>query len=88
MFVLFNDIFNPTPEQVKQRLRLINALLKRSLENNGEDCSNCKHSLYVQQSPYYDYTTCKFDKSVKISGGLKEGYCCDKYEFAGFLDVE
>jgi hypothetical protein len=88
MFVLFNDIFNPTPEQLKQRLRLINALLKRSLEKNGKDCGNCKYSLYVQQSPYYDYKTCKLDKSVEISGGSREKHYCDKYEFAGFLEED
>lgn len=88
MFVSFDDMFNSTSEQVRQRLQLINTILKRSLEQNGKDCGNCKHSLYVQQSPYYDYKTCKLDKSVEISGGLKEKHCCDKYEFAGFLEVE
>ena len=88
MFVSFDDVFNPTPEQIKQRLTMLNKTLKMNYERIGKDCANCKQGLYVQQSPYYDYLTCKLDNSVELSGGLDERHCCDKYEFAGYFEVE
>ena len=82
------EIFNPTPEQLKKRYDFMNKLIQKNLDEKGKDCTNCKHHIQVQQSPYYDYTTCKFDKSVELPGGLDRRHCCKQYEFLGFLEVE
>ena len=82
------EIFNPTPEQRKKQIEFVNRCIQWNLDKVGKDCTNCKHHIQVQQSPYYDYTTCKLDKSVELPGGLDERHCCDKYEFMGFLEVE
>ena len=81
----FQEIFNPTPEQRKKQIDKLNELIQNNLERCGKDCSNCKHSVYVQESPYYDYLTCEYDKSIELSGGLDMRHCCDKYEFSGFI---
>ena len=81
------EIFNPTPEQRKKQYAFVNECIRLNLEKTGEDCTNCKHHIQVQQSPYYDYTTCKFDKSVELPGGLNKRHCCEQYEFMGFLEV-
>ena len=85
---LFQRTFFPTKEQRKEQYDFINRLIQASLDRNGPDCTNCKHHKQVQQSPYYDYTTCKFDNSIELPGGLDYQHCCDKYEFEGFLEVE
>lgn len=82
----FQEIFNPTPEQRKKQIDKINELIQSNLEQCGKDCSNCKHSVYVQESPYYDYLTCEYDKSIELPGGLDMRYCCDEYEFSGFIE--
>ena len=83
----FQEIFNPTPEQKRQKYDFINGLIRNNLERKGEDCTNCKYHKQVQQSPYYDYTTCKFDGSVELPGGLDYRHKCDRYEFVGYLEV-
>ena len=88
MFVSFQEVFNPTPEQRKKKIEQINKAIKYDMDKKGSDCTNCKHQKYVQQSPYYDYTTCKFDNSVELPGGLDYRHCCDRYEFEGFLEVK
>lgn len=85
---LFQRTFNPTQEELKEQYDFMNKLIQNNLDKNGPDCTNCKHQKYVQQSPYYDYTTCKFDNSVELPGGLDYKHCCDRYEFGGFLEVE
>ena len=84
----FQEIFNPTPEQKRKQYELVNEYIRRDLEKIGEDCTNCKYHKQVQQSPYYDYTTCKFDESIKLPGGLDYRHKCDRYEFMGYLEVE
>ena len=79
------EIFNPTPEQRQKQIEQVNDAILFCLNKYEKDCITCKYSIYVQQSPYYDYLTCKFDKSVEVPGGLDERYCCDKYEFHGFV---
>ena len=86
MFVSFEEAFNPTSEQRRKYVEQINICIQSDLERRGKDCSNCKHQKYVQQSPYYDYTTCEFDESVELPGGLDYRHCCDRYEFMGFLE--
>lgn len=88
MFVSFQEVFNPTPEQRKKKTEQINKAIQHNLNKKGPDCTNCKHQKYVQQSVFYDYTTCKFDNSVELPGGLDYRHCCDRYEFEGFLKVE
>lgn len=88
MFVSFQEVFNPTPEQKKKKTEQINRCIRANVEKLGEDCTNCKYQKYVRQSPYYDYTTCKFDESVELPGGLDYRYRCDRYEFMGYLEVE
>lgn len=84
----FQEIFNPTPEQKKKQYEWLNEIIRKNYEKIGEDCTNCKYHKYVQHSPYYDYTTCKFDESVDLPGGLDYRHRCDRYEFIGFLEVE
>lgn len=88
MFVSFQEVLNPTPEQKKKQYEFVNECIRRNLEEIGKDCENCKHCKYVQESPYYDYVTCEFDESVELPGGLDCRHCCDKYEFVGFLEVD
>ena len=85
---LFQRTFFPTREQKQEQYDFMNKLIQANLDKNGPDCTNCKHQKQVQQSPYYDYTTCKFDNSVELPGGLDYRHCCDRYEFEGFLEVE
>ena len=84
----FDEIFNPTPEQKKQQYDLMNECIRKNFEKIGEDCTNCKHHKQVQQNSYYDYTTCKFDNSVELPGGLDYRHKCERYEFMGYLEVE
>ena len=77
------EIFNTTLN--KKQIDIINQLVYSNLDRCGECCSNCKHSIYVQESPYYDYLTCKYDKSIEVSGGLNMFHCCKKYEFVGYI---
>ena len=88
MFVSFQEVFNPTPEQRKKKIEQINKAIQHNIDKNGPDCTNCKHQKQVQQSPYYDYTTCKFDASVELPCGLDYRHYCDRYEFEGFLEVK
>jgi hypothetical protein len=87
MFVSFQEAFNPTSEQRKKQYDFLNKLIQANLDKKGPDCINCKYQKGVQESPYYDYTTCKFDNSVELPGGLDYRHCCSKYEFIGFLEV-
>lgn len=84
----FQEIFNPTPEQKKRQYDRLNEIIREHHEKKGDDCTNCKYGKQIQQSPYYDYTTCEFDKSIELPGGLDYRHCCDKYEFMGYLEVE
>ena len=68
MFISFQEIFNPTPEQKKKQCEFVNECIRRNLEEIGKDCENCKHGKYVQESPYYDYVTCEFDESDWTAG--------------------
>lgn len=64
----------------------VNHIIKKNYEEHGECCATCKHEKYVQESPYYDYTTCEYDKTIEF--GFGEGskcHRCDKYEFIGYL---
>lgn len=81
------EIFNPTPEQRKKQVDFLNECIRRSVEKKGKHCSNCKYHISVQESSYYDYITCKFDRSVEIGYGMGE-HSCEKYEFIGFLTAE
>ena len=85
MFYNFKSIFNPTKEERNEQIRFLNNLRKASYTKIGEDCVNCKYSKHVQQSPYYDYTTCKFDESIELPGGLNHRHRCEKWEFEGFM---
>ena len=82
------EIFNPTPDQRKKQYDFMNKLIQKNLDEKGPDCTNCKYHKEIQESPYYDYTTCKFDYSVELPGGLDYRHCCERYEFMGFLEVE
>lgn len=84
MFSSFQEAFKPTKEQKQKYVDATNRAIQQCLDKYGKDCLVCAHSVYVQQSPYYDYLTCEFDKSVEVSGGLNVRHCCDKYEFCGF----
>lgn len=85
---LLQRTFFPTREQLKEQYDFINKLIQKNLEEKGSDCTNCRHHKDVQESPYYDYITCKFDNLVELPGGLDYRHCCDKYEFMGFLEIE
>lgn len=82
------EIFNPTPDQRKKQIEFVNQGIQYNLDKVGKDCLTCKHHIWVCPHPYYDYITCKFDKSVELPGGLDERHCCKKYEFMGFVEVE
>lgn len=83
------SIFCPTEEELQERYDRINELIRTDLQIYGECCSICKHSLYVQESPYYDYITCEFDSSIEF--GFGEGaknHQCDKFEFMGYFKAK
>ena len=82
-------IFNPTKEERQEMYDRTNAILKERYEKYGECCLTCKHSIGVQASYYYDYTTCEFDRSLEFGYGYgSEKHKCEKYEFRGYLEVE
>ena len=83
------SIFNPTEEELQERYNRINKIHRDYLENCGETCITCKHAMYVQQSPYYDYVTCKLDRSLEFGygDGCSE-HSCKKYEFIGYLKIK
>lgn len=72
-------IFCPTLFERQEDIAFLNSLIEQDIRKNGENCSNCAHKLDVQQSPYYDYTTCKFDKTLEFGYG-KTNHRCDKYQ--------
>ena len=78
------EIFNPTKEQMQKYIDITNRVIQECLDKYGKDCCICAHSVYVQESPYYDYLTCKFDNTIEVPGGLDVRHCCNKYEFCGF----
>lgn len=88
MFSDFRKVFKPTKEELQKRNDFINELIRQDYNDCGECCHTCKHKEWVQESPYYDYVTCKYDKSLEF--GYGEGsidYVCDKYEFQGYLEI-
>lgn len=85
MFVSFNKVFHPTDEEKKKQIEFHNKIIKEKLQENGENCRNCKNSLRVQESPYCDYLTCKLAKSTRVDNN--EVYRCEKYEFCGYIQT-
>ena len=84
---LFQRTFFPTREQLKEQYDFANKLIQQNLDEKGPDCTNCNHHKEVQASPYYDYTTCKFDNSVELPGGFDYRHFCDRYEFMGYFEI-
>lgn len=82
----FNKIFNPTDEQLQQHIDYINNHIRNVYERYGKCCLTCKHCVYVQANPYYDYRSCKFNKGLEIDCAADK--CCKKYEFVGYLGKE
>lgn len=82
----FNKIFNPTDEQLQENITYIDNFIKDLHERYGECCMTCKHCIYVQSNPYYDYRSCKFDRSLEIDHASE--HCCKKYKFVGYLRKE
>lgn len=72
------QIFCPTDEEIQEEYRKLNALIEDDIRKNGEHCGNCEHSVCVQESPYYDYITCKFDRTLELGYGRLK-HRCDKY---------
>lgn len=71
-------IFCPTEEELQEDYAKINAIIDEDIRKNGENCRNCAHSVCVQQSPYYDYITCTFDRTLEFGYG-KTDHRCDRY---------
>ena len=88
MFSNFRNVFKPTKEERQKRHDFINELIRKDYEEHGKCCSTCKHKEYVQQSPFYDYITCKYDKPLEFGFGKgTANHVCDKYEFQGYLEA-
>lgn len=89
MFISWNKVFHPTPEQRKQAIKCLNFAIQFDLDEQGAGCSNCKHRKYVQQNQFYDYLTCEFDETIKLPYGRNDKRrCCGEYEFVGFMEEE
>ena len=87
MFISFNKVFHPTPEEKRKQIEFLNKLIRYDLDENGATCSTCEHARYVQPNQFYDYITCEFDTRVELPYCRNERkYCCNKYEFRGFLE--
>jgi hypothetical protein len=79
MFVDFDRVFHPTPEQRKCDIDKINRLIQLSIEKQGRCCDTCQNARYVQESPYNDYLTCKHNRRLRLEGRIVS-YVCDKYK--------
>lgn len=85
----FQRAFNPTDIERRAIRARVNGIIEKKYKAWGECCVTCKHEKYVQVSPYYDYTTCEFDKTVEFGFGEgAEYHRCDKWEFCGYLSEE
>ena len=85
----FRSVFCPTNEEKEQQYEVINRIIRDIHEHHGDCCAVCKHEKYVQESPYYSYTTCEFDKSLVFAfADDNKVHYCDKYEFTGYLHVK
>ena len=83
------DMLYPPQEVLQKQYDLTNEFIRKTHEKYGDCCAICKHSVYVQQSCYYDYITCEHDKTIEF--GYGEGWkehVCDKYEFCGYLKLD
>ena len=77
------EAFNPNSEQLRAS---VNHIIEKLYEKHGEYCATCKHERYVQESPYYDYSTCEYDKTIEFGfGDGDKEHCCDRYEFCGYV---
>lgn len=85
----FRRVFNPTDDERQQMYDRLNNLVDKTYEAFGECCATCKHERYVQESPYYDYVTCEYDRTLEFGFGDGDEYHhCDKYEFCGYFEVK
>lgn len=79
MFVDFDKIFHPSNEDKATENKFINSIIEKIIKRDGETCATCAHVRSVQQSPYYDYTTCEYDRTLEFPYG-QTLFKCDKYE--------
>lgn len=79
------QMFFPTKKEKQALCDRMNKIVKDLYDKHGKCCATCKHTVYMQESPYYDYVTCEFDRSLEFGLGKgTENHCCKKYEFASF----
>ena len=85
----FRKIFRPTKEELQEQYDFINKIIKLTYEQHGKCCATCKHEVYVQPHPYYDYTTCEYNKSLVFAYGKGDTeHCCERYIFKGYLTTK
>lgn len=78
---LWNSTFFPSQEENNRLRDILRKGIEESLAKKGADCTNCRFGKYVQQSPYYDYTSCVFDEKIEVPNGLDDyRHCCERYE--------
>lgn len=78
----FDDIFHPTEEQKRKQIEQVNYMIRKSIEDKGECCDNCKHMEYVNAG--HGFMDCKCKKTRKW---IKETVRCEHYEFCGFIEA-
>ena len=81
MFVNFKKTFNPSEKERKKQSDFSNKLIQHKLDKYGECCLTCKHTKYVQESPYNDYCVCRATrKLIDYDNPVK----CECYKFVGW----
>ena len=80
MFVDFNDVFHPTEDKKHQHAEFVNNIIRESLKNNGECCSNCVHMYSSHIGLDIMLPRCRVTNEF-----IKEDIRCGHYEFCGFI---
>lgn len=75
----FDKTFLPTDEDRRKLQNELNKIRKDNFAKYGECCRTCANAVFVSESPYHDYLTCKYDGTVVVRH-CENGCRCNKYE--------
>ncbi len=76
----FDRAFRPTEEQKRQDIEQINYWIRKSVEEDGECCANCRCQEGVNVGHGWMEYRCK-----KTRKWIDEDIKCEHYEFCGFI---